>query len=249
MRKIIIFIGLLAMLVPFINACRNKTQRSDYNTGSIQKANGIYTGTLPCADCSGIQTRVEINNDFTYTLQIRYLDDVSEQTDTISGKFELNAGDNTITFDEQLLGQCLIEDNALYKLVDGRKDEGENAENYILTKVDQDLVEKSWKLLELYGSPVTTTNNKEANITFHIDGNRFSGEASCNRFFGNYQTKGNNQIVFSQTVSTKMMCLDMKIETEFMEVLEIADGYSIKNDTLILTKAQAESLARFAAAR
>jgi heat shock protein HslJ len=248
MRKIITAAGagVLAVFLLSVNACKNKTRLSDSDIDAIQKASGIYTGILPCADCSGIQTRVEINTDLTYTLQMRYMDE-SEETDTVSGKFEWNSGNSTITFDEQLLGQCIIEDHALYKLVDGRKKEGENAENYTLVKVDRDLVEKSWKLLELYGSPVTTANNKEANIIFHIDGNRFSGNASCNRFNGSYRIQENNRIALSQTVATRMMCIDMQTETGFMEVLSRTDRYSIKNDTLILTRAKMAPLAKLVA--
>ncbi|MDR2910649.1 MAG: META domain-containing protein [Bacteroidales bacterium] len=246
MRKIMIAIGLSAVFILSINACKNKTRLSDSNIDAIQKASGIYTGILPCANCSGIQTRVEINTDLTYTLQIRYMDE-SEETDTVSGKFEWNSDKNTITFDEQLLGQYTIEDHALYKLVDGIKEEGENAENYTLVKVDQNLVEKSWKLLELHGSQVAIVNNKEANIIFHIDGNRFSGNASCNRFNGSYHIKENNRIIFSQTVATKMMCINMKIETEFMEVLSRTESYSIENDTLILTSTQMAPLAKLVA--
>src|SRR5262245_30759138 len=35
---------------------------------------GVYEGTLPCADCPGIATRVDLAPDETYILSIQYLD-------------------------------------------------------------------------------------------------------------------------------------------------------------------------------
>ena len=35
---------------------------------------GVYAGTLPCADCPGIQTRLTLGNDGTFEKQSRYLD-------------------------------------------------------------------------------------------------------------------------------------------------------------------------------
>jgi len=114
-----------------------------------------------------------------------------------------------------------------------------------LTNTDQNLTEKYWKLIELNGNPVTAANNKEAHIIFHTDGNRFSGDAGCNRFTGSYQIQDNTRIVFSQAVATRMMCLDMDTETKFLQVLETADSYSVKGDTMTLNRARMAPLARF----
>ena len=119
-------------------------------------------------------------------------------------------------------------------------------QNSALVNINQNLTEKYWKLLELYGSPITPANNsKEAHIIFHIEDNRFSGDAGCNKFTGNYQIQDNARIVFSQTVATKMMCLDMDMETKFLQMLEIADSYSVRGDTMTLNRAKMAPLARF----
>ena len=234
-----------ATIVLSINACRSKRQIPANNTTTAQEISGIYTGTLSCADCPGIQTRVDINADLTYTLQIRYIDK-SEEALTSSGKFEWNAGNKIVTFDNQLLGKCLFEGTTLHVLVDGKKYMGQNTENYMLTKSDQNLVEKYWKLIELYGNPITSANNsKEAHVTFHIEGNRFSGDVGCNRVMGSYQTKEHNRIALSAVATTMMMCLDMENEIKFLQALEMVDNYSIQNDTLSLNRARMAPLARF----
>lgn len=37
--------------------------------------NGTYTGTLPCASCPGIETKLVLNDDGTYTLDEKYLEE------------------------------------------------------------------------------------------------------------------------------------------------------------------------------
>ena len=113
-------------------------------------------------------------------------------------------------------------------------------------KGDVALVEKYWKLIELNGNPlvVNDSNAKEAHIILKSEGNRFNGHAGCNRITGSYQTKKSGGITFSQTVATRMMCLNMDTETQFLKVLETADSYTVQKDTLVLSKGKAP-LARF----
>ena len=123
----------------------------------------------------------------------------------------------------------------------------ENAQDN--TKVDLALVEKYWQLIELYGNPIIAGENidKMPHIILKMDGNRFNGNTGCNRIVGTYQTKAPDRIKFSETVSTKMMCLNMETETKFLQVLEAADSYIAKNDTLMLNRARMAPLARFVA--
>ena len=111
------------------------------------------------------------------------------------------------------------------------------------------LVGKHWRLIELFGNPVVVSENsaREAHILFTKD-NRYSGNAGCNRMSGAYQLNGHDRITFSQAVTTKMMCLDnMDTEDKFIRVINMADSYMIRNDTLILNKARMAPLARFMA--
>ena len=115
-----------------------------------------------------------------------------------------------------------------------------------LPYTNQSLVEKYWKLTELYGNPVASVDgSREAHITFHIDGNRFDGSTGCNRFTGSYQVEENAHITLSQVATTRMMCIDMSVETQFLEVLEAAKNYLIKGDILTLSNSQNSPLARF----
>lgn len=252
--KKIIFIMSATIFALSMSACNTKKSDSQKVSTTTENASvetgwsGIYTGNLPCADCSGIQTKVELRKDLTYTMETKYVGKSDEIFKT-AGEFQWNAQDSTITFDNTLLGQSLVEKNTLVILVNGKKETGDLADNYILRKVDLALVEKYWKLIELFGNPVTAENTpREAHIIFNMDDNRFSGDAGCNRFSGSFQLKDPDRIVFSQAVSTRMMCINgMDTEDKFLQVLNTADSYIIKNDTLILNRARMAPLARFVA--
>jgi len=226
-----------------INAC--KTREKSSSGGVSTDVTGIYTGMLPCADCPGIETKIELKKDLTYIMQTKYVEK-SEEIFTQSGKYQWDMQKGIITFDNRLVGQCLVEGNTLTVMIDGKKPTEETTGNYVLEKVDLALVEKYWKLVELYGKPVAVndSNAKEAHIIFKIEGNRFNGDAGCNRFAGSYHVKKSGGIVFSQTIATRMMCLNMDIETQFLQALGTADSYAVHKDTLELSKTGAP-LARF----
>lgn len=52
---------------------------------------GIYEGTLPCADCEGINTRLTLNKNHTYILEEQYIkNSQAVLTDKYQGNFTFN---------------------------------------------------------------------------------------------------------------------------------------------------------------
>src|SRR5690606_29703323 len=103
-----------------------------------------------------------------------------------------------------------------------------------------------WQLIELAGAPVAETiNGKTPFIQLLAEDNRYSASAGCNGLGGTFTLEKNGKIKFSQGMSTMMACEQMEIETGFKKVLEQADNYTIKGDTLSLNKARMAPLARF----
>ncbi|MDR0230722.1 MAG: META domain-containing protein [Dysgonamonadaceae bacterium] len=121
--------------------------------------------------------------------------------------------------------------------------------NSTTTTTTGELTEKYWKLIELFGNPVTAedSNNKDAHLTFKAEGNQFNANAGCNTIIGTFETKGLDRITISPSVSTMMMCLNMDVETKLLEVLNMTDSYVVRNDTLSLNRARMAPLARFVA--
>ena len=79
-----------------------------------------------------------------------------------------------------------------------------------------------------------TLNDKELSLT---DPNsdeaerRVNGRGGCNRFFGNYEMES-SRLKFSPMGATRMACPDLQTETEFFQMLDGVDGYSIKDNKL-----------------
>lgn len=116
-------------------------------------------------------------------------------------------------------------------------------------KSNADMQETYWKLIELRGQPVPPPpqDKREAHMILKKQDNRLNAFGGCNTLSGVYEIKEGNRIRFSNVISTMMACNDMTTEDEFKKVLEMADNYSIKGDSLSLNKARMAPLARFVA--
>lgn len=114
---------------------------SEYPTGDNSRTSldwpGVYEGTTPCADCEGIKTSLQLNNDETYTLSQTYLksgnDDV---TFNESGSFKWNdAGSQIIIESDDLRIRFQVGENEVTMLdMRGNVISGELANFYVLKK-------------------------------------------------------------------------------------------------------------------
>lgn len=97
---------------------------------------GTYKGILPCADCEGIDTELQINDDGTFVLTEEYLGKEAG-TLTYEGKFNWNAAGNTIAVpnDSDAVEQYFVAENQLFRLdSEGQRITGDLAEKYVLKK-------------------------------------------------------------------------------------------------------------------
>jgi copper homeostasis protein (lipoprotein) len=215
---------------------------------------GTYTGTLPCADCEGIETEIRLNNDLSYDITTKYSGKSSNifkssnhfKWDESGSKIILEKTESpNITADQYQVGENTL--TALDR--DGNKIKTGNQETYILKKVSFDniITEKYWKLIELNGKKFTLTGNqkKEPYFILKNENNRVTGFTGCNSFNGSYEISAGNRIRFSKTISTMMACMDVDYENNYLRVFDVADNYSLKGDTLSLNKARMAALAKF----
>ncbi len=103
-----------------------------------------------------------------------------------------------------------------------------------------------WVLTELMGKPFEMTEGRcEGYIMFSAETGSYAGRNTCNNFFGQYELTEGNRIRFGKAGSTLMACPDMETQNLFMEVLEMADNYTVADNVLSLNKSRMAPLARF----
>ncbi|MEO6818902.1 MAG: META domain-containing protein [Ginsengibacter sp.] len=112
-----------------------------------------------------------------------------------------------------------------------------------------EIANKYWKLVMLDGKMITMVPNqeREAYFTLKTDQKMINGFAGCNSFTGNYTQENGGRIRFSQMATTMKACPDVNInEGDYLKVFELADNYTIHNDTLFLNVGRRAPLATFA---
>mgnify|MGYP005811542959 CR=1 FL=1 len=97
---------------------------------------GTYEGTLPCADCEGILTVIELGVGNSYVKRVTYLGKDNNDVAETQGTFSWNDAGNTISLDgEDAPNQYFVGENVLFHLdMEGNRITSELAEKYILIK-------------------------------------------------------------------------------------------------------------------
>jgi heat shock protein HslJ len=78
-----------------------------------------------------------------------------------------------------------------------------------------------WAIVELNGNKLVPEVTKQR-LRFDTAGRRLSGNAGCNLLSGSivYGDAQKNGIRFKEVVSTQKACLDMRLEDEFLQVID-----------------------------
>lgn len=255
-RKLIILFSLVLILA----GCEKNTQSvaeqsviaaSDHTHTSQNSLDwaGRYEGVLPCEDCEGIRTIIQLDQDGIYHLQTIYLGKaVGPLYET--GDFRWSDSGNVIyltgTNGEQR--QLRVGENRLWQLdQEGNLISGEQADNYSLTKLAAEQVPATeltgvkWQLTELMGAVLA----EESDIFLQFSEDfRFSGFAGCNHITGIYQVDG-LRLSFSGIISTQKACMTETIEAGLLQVLQQVDNFAIQEQQLSLNRARMAPLARF----
>jgi heat shock protein HslJ len=254
MKRNILFIISIISVFMALNSCKSKQKASTglVYIGDNARNNfdwaGTYVGIIPCADCEGIQTRITLNKDGSYSMSQKYgdKDGLFEQ----KGNIRWSALGNTMALSDLNNTNPVnykVGENEITMLdSEGYEIKGTLANNYILAKVNPLLTGKRWKLVELGGKKI---EGQEAFIKIDAKSNAVSGNLGCNGFSGFYELKTGNRIKFLNLAVTQKMCLDMNTEDELKKALDIADNYTVSENSLILNRARMASLAKFVPAK
>jgi len=137
MRNLFLSMG-IAVLIAGMASCGSKKQETAKTAPDWV---GVYAGTTPCADCSGIQTTLTLKDeDSSYVLETVYLDKL-DTVFRIDGHYSWNETNNIITLGNVKEGSCstqyLVGDATLTQLdLEGNVIEDEFAAMYVLHKVE-----------------------------------------------------------------------------------------------------------------
>ncbi|WP_292009199.1 META domain-containing protein [Chryseobacterium sp.] len=97
-----------------------------------------------------------------------------------------------------------------------------------LGKAQPSLANTKWTLADNVKGKVPTLN---------IDGEKVSGNAGCNNYFGTLTMDASTgNFSAGQMGSTRMMCDNMSVEQNFMDMMQKANKYVVVGSTLELYK-------------
>ncbi len=103
-----------------------------------------------------------------------------------------------------------------------------------------------WKLTELLGQAVPTT---EPDMTPYLEfgtDNRVSGFSGCNQFTGAYEVQG-LRLSFKPLATTQKACLNGSVEQQFISTIQGIDNFTLNESGLAFYKARTAALVRFTA--
>lgn len=147
MNKLSQYGVLIALLAFTLVNCTNQSNKNEDATTNDQEVvdmhtsetaldwAGVYEGTMPCADCEGIETVVELRDDNTFTATYNYVG-TENYTVINEGTFTWDdSGQNVILVAEDDISQFKVGENNITMLgADGEVNTGELAEYYVLNK-------------------------------------------------------------------------------------------------------------------
>jgi hypothetical protein len=151
MKSIIILLALFCLI-----SCKDESKNPELETTENTSENienrmdtahnsqnsldwvGVYKGVLPCEDCDGIETSIQIKKNLDYVLSQHYLGRTeAKENINETGKFEWNKQGNTISLGERQRLYFQVSENYLLQVFkDESKVLGDSAIKYRLTKIN-----------------------------------------------------------------------------------------------------------------
>jgi uncharacterized lipoprotein YbaY/heat shock protein HslJ len=200
-----------------------------------------FAGTLPCADCPGIEHRLLLRDDGTYVLDLRYLERGPTGVHTERGTWTIGAHDTALVLHREngrILRFAVRNENAIRMLdLEGRPISSDLPYDLVRGRevADAPLEGSYWQLIRLGDQRVLIAGNaRPPYIMLEPKEHRVRGSGGCNTISGPYRTD-RTSLRLGPLVSTKMACLDgMDAERRFLDALERTRSFRIRAESLEL---------------
>lgn len=97
-------------------------------------------------------------------------------------------------------------------------------------------LEGEWNIIEIDGSTVVPADHQPfPYLGFNTENKQFFGSSGCNRMSGVYTLgKKAGKIDLGQVAGTMMMCMDMKLEEQVLDMLGRVKGFEVKGEQVVL---------------
>jgi heat shock protein HslJ len=183
---------------------------------------GTYSGVMPCADCPGIEMRLTLQYDGSYTLSTRY-QDRQPTPQTVTGRFSWNAEGNTIKLDAAGRGQQFrVGEGRLLQLNQDGSSPGWDASHRALTlqpaaaqgaaaapALARALQDHRWTLqsaADAGGKPNTTLLVPNHPFVLRFQDGRLNVQGGCNTMNGSWQLGPQGQLIVGRMAATMKAC-------------------------------------------
>ena len=233
-----------------VGAKTSEVFADSHNSNNSLDWNGIYQGTIPCADCEGIKTKITLSKNGTYKRSMEYLGKSDKpSTDVGSIKWYENGSKIILSSDSGTSQKYQVGENILFQLdKDGNRITGDLADKYKLMKnySDSNLENKTWVLTEMMGQAINTNSDeKKITLTFSSADGVLSGYNGCNQFSGGYELMSGNRYKSGPFANTLMACENMDKANKYMGIIDQADNYTIADGILNINKGRMATMAKF----
>ena len=135
-KTFVTFVLMAALVISGLCSCASNKGSVDTHSSKISVDwAGVYSGTIPAADVSGIDVRMKLNKDNTYELTYEYLD-IPDNRFSWTGAFQWDDTGNIITIEiADAPSHYKVAENKLIQLdLAGNLITGDLADNYVLKK-------------------------------------------------------------------------------------------------------------------
>lgn len=252
--------GIAVVMILWACAVEAQTPTQTSEPGAPRRALSVlpatFRGTLPCADCAGIDYQLNLRPNHTFASRMVYEGRNTSFSDSgvwrTEGTMLVLKGKNGGT------QKYAIRDANTLRQLDVNGKAIETKLNYDLKRTPTFMALKSagaaspklegteWKLIQLGTTPVHA-GPKEAYILLDSASHRVSGSGGCNRLMGSYELAG-NELTFGQMAETRMACMQsMETEQAFLTALGEVKTWKIAGGKLELFDAAGKLLATFSA--
>ncbi len=213
------------------------------------KLPATFSGTLPCADCPGIEVTLTLRADGTYYEHFKYVDRNSQYAET--GKWAVqNDGKRLVLHGEKnAVEQWTVAGTDELRKLDADGKEIDSKLNFTLKRVPPSgskLRGTEWRLEEMNGHAVDAKAlNQPISIEFDEEEPRFFSSSGCNRLNGGFTLSG-SELKIKPGPMTMMACPEpaMTLEQDFVKMLGAVETFKIEGNGLTLSS-KGKTVGRF----